>query len=470
MMAPLVDGGGHGFACVEARPDRSFGVVVLTVLARIRLFGRFPVGDAALSRAGAVRPARRLRRLAAHRGRARVRFLLVGHSITTTQLKSIQPESMSRTDPVRAILPLRNRPPLRLCREATPPGSRTLYERYLAGEAIPEDWRSYFAGFAAGRTDTPHGPIVRALDRAGPASRGPCGADAGSAQSEKQAAVSRLIQIYTNRGHLIAKVDPLGLMQRPKPRVMELEYMGLSDADLDTEFFTGSRIDALAAPREAARHHRAARADVRRSHRRGVRACLRHRRAPVAAGPVPARPAAAEIQHGRDDSTSCGSSRRPKASSATCTRKYVGQKRFSLEGGDALIPLLDDLVQRGGESGIEEIVIGMAHRGRLNVLVNVLGKAPSELFSEFEGKYDTAHLQGLGRREVPQGFLRRPAHAGRQRARGAGVQSLAPGGREPGGRGLGARPPGASRRPPRRRTRVAGADPWRLRLSPARAW
>jgi len=66
--------------------------------------------------------------------------------------------------------------------------------------------------------------------------------------------------------------------------------------------------------------------------------------------------------------------------------KYVGQKRFSLEGGESFIAAMDELIQRAGESGVEEIVIGMAHRGRVNVLVNTLGKTPTELFAEFEGK------------------------------------------------------------------------------------
>jgi 2-oxoglutarate dehydrogenase E1 component len=84
--------------------------------------------------------------------------------------------------------------------------------------------------------------------------------------------------------------------------------------------------------------------------------------------------------------------------------KYVGQRRFSLEGSDALIPLLDDLVQRCGLAHVEEIIIGMAHRGRLNVLVNVLGKPPSSIFSEFEGKYDLAHEQGSGDVKYHKGF------------------------------------------------------------------
>jgi 2-oxoglutarate dehydrogenase E1 component len=74
--------------------------------------------------------------------------------------------------------------------------------------------------------------------------------------------------------------------------------------------------------------------------------------------------------------------------------RYVGQKRFSLEGGEALIPLLDDLIQEGGRGGIEEAIIGMAHRGRLNVLINTLGKSPGDLFSEFEGKYSPTHGSG----------------------------------------------------------------------------
>jgi 2-oxoglutarate dehydrogenase E1 component len=68
--------------------------------------------------------------------------------------------------------------------------------------------------------------------------------------------------------------------------------------------------------------------------------------------------------------------------------KYVGQKRFTLEGGDSLIPLMDELVQRAGSDGVKDIAIGMAHRGRLNVLVNTLGKPPQRLFSEFEGNFE----------------------------------------------------------------------------------
>ena len=84
--------------------------------------------------------------------------------------------------------------------------------------------------------------------------------------------------------------------------------------------------------------------------------------------------------------------------------RYVGQKRFSLEGGESLIPMLDDIIQQGGSSGIREIVIGMAHRGRINVLVNILGKSPEELFEEFEGNFDLDELRGSGDVKYHKGF------------------------------------------------------------------
>jgi 2-oxoglutarate dehydrogenase E1 component len=84
--------------------------------------------------------------------------------------------------------------------------------------------------------------------------------------------------------------------------------------------------------------------------------------------------------------------------------RYVGQKRFSLEGGESLIPMIDDVIQQGGASGIREIVIGMAHRGRINVLVNILGKSPEELFEEFEGNYDLKELKGSGDVKYHKGF------------------------------------------------------------------
>ncbi len=278
-----------------------------------------------------------------------------------------------------------------------------LYERFLAGEEIPGDWRKYFASLPGSGTDIPHGPLVAELTQRAAMPRGPAAGAAVNPQNEKQAAVSRLIQIYMNRGHLIARVDPLGLMQRPKPRLMELEYMGLSEEDLDTDFFTASRVEAI----------------PRRARLRDIVALLEQ----VFAGTIGAEFAhvsntderlwlqdqfLAGRAHGRFSSEERVNILRQLTAAEGLDRylhtRYVGQKRFSLEGGDALIPMLNDLVQEGGKAGIEEFVIGMAHRGRLNVLVNVLGKSPADLFSEFEGRYDIAHLKGSGDVKYHKGF------------------------------------------------------------------
>ena len=106
--------------------------------------------------------------------------------------------------------------------------------------------------------------------------------------------------------------------------------------------------------------------------------------------------------------------------------RYPAQKRFSLEGGDSLIPLLEQVIQCGGLHGVEDLVFGMAHRGRLNVLVNVLGKSPEELFSEFEGKYDLKKLKGSGDVKYHKGFscdVRTPSGPRTRTVRSPGMPS-----------------------------------------------
>ncbi|HKC17761.1 MAG TPA: thiamine pyrophosphate-dependent enzyme, partial [Steroidobacteraceae bacterium] len=260
-----------------------------------------------------------------------------------------------------------------------------LYEGYLQDpQSVSAAWRSWFDALpGSGTREQPHRPIVAALTAqlAAPRRTG----SAEGAASEKQGAVSRLLQTFSNRGHLIARIDPLGMMQRQRPRVLDPAYVGLSEADLDTEFYTGSRNDWI-----------------------GRRATLREilaRLEQVYCGSIGAEFAHVsdtderlwlqdEFQLGRIQQRYSPEQRRNIFWQLTAAEglerylhtRFVGQKRFSLEGCDALIPLLDDLVQESGRGGGEEVVIGMAHRGRLNVLVNVLGKSPADLFSEFEGK------------------------------------------------------------------------------------
>src|SRR5262245_29814289 len=116
------------------------------------------------------------------------------------------------------------------------------YERFLTDPAsVSQQWRDFFGQVGGGALPPPRTVPAKPVPSAGqPAAARP--APAGSAtDAEKQSAVSRLIQFYANRGHLIADIDPLGLMQRPVPRVLELGYVGLTEADLNKDFFTGSR-------------------------------------------------------------------------------------------------------------------------------------------------------------------------------------------------------------------------------------
>ncbi len=265
-----------------------------------------------------------------------------------------------------------------------------LYATYLRDPTVVSpQWRAYFDALPAPGTT-------------GSATYAPDAADAGAAAaSEKQGAVSRLVQTLSNRGHLIARIDPLGLMKRERPRVLDPGYVGLGEADLDTEFYTGSRNGWI--PKRATLREILARLEQ------------------VYCGTIGAEFAHVsdtderiwlqdEFQLGRMQQRFSTEERRNILWQLTAAEglerylhtRFVGQKRFSLEGGEALIALLDDLVQESGRGGVEETIIAMAHRGRLNVLVNVLGKAPGDLFSEFEGK--AHHDQGSGDVKYHKGF------------------------------------------------------------------
>ncbi|MGQ0383626.1 MAG: 2-oxoglutarate dehydrogenase E1 component [Gammaproteobacteria bacterium] len=280
------------------------------------------------------------------------------------------------------------------------PYLEALYEQYLdAPGSLNPRWRQFFEQLG---TERPR--RVRVTQAARPGLAGaPQLAAGGNADAERQSAVSRLIQFYANRGHLIADIDPLGLMPRPMPQVLDPAYVGLREADLDTEFFTGSRTSGV----------------DRQMKLREILRQLRH----IYCGRIGAEFAQVStgeeriwlqdrFQDGRLNHAFTREERLNLLWQLSAAEglerylhtKYVGQKRFSLEGGDALIPLLDDVVQRAGGVGVEEIVIGMAHRGRLNVLVNVLGKPPSMLFSEFEGRVELDSQQGSGDVKYHKGF------------------------------------------------------------------
>ena len=290
----------------------------------------------------------------------------------------------------------------------------SLYEQYLRNPgSVEPQWREYFERLAPAVGSEPSHSAIRSAiaDRARQAPVALVAAEGQDGNNAKQGAVSRLIQIWVNRGHLVARLDPLGLLLRERPKVLTLEYFGLSENDLDTEFFTGSRTDAL----------------PRYMKLRDIIATFEN----IYGGPIGAEFAHVsnseerlwlqdQFQSGRMHYKFSPDERRNILWQLTAAEglerylhtKYVGQKRFSLEGGDSLIPMMDDLIQRCGLAGVEEVVVGMAHRGRLNMLVNILGKSPSLLFSEFEGKYDMSQYKGSGDVKYHKGFssdLRTPS-------------------------------------------------------------
>jgi 2-oxoglutarate dehydrogenase E1 component len=281
-----------------------------------------------------------------------------------------------------------------------------LYEQFLKDpNGVDPRWREYFKALPGAGADVAHGPIrERLLARVQlPPATAAAPAARSDAASAKQGAVSRLIQVYANRGHLIAHLDPLALQERAKPYVLDLEYFGLSDADLDTEFFTGSRNRAI--PERATL--KSILADLKFIYTDTIGAEFAH-----VSDTEERLWLQDNFQLGRMQHRFSVEEKKNILWQLTAAEglerylhtKYVGQKRFSLEGGDSLMPSLDDLVQQAGNFGVEETIIGMAHRGRLNVLVNLLGKSPKDLFSEFEGHYDLAKIRGSGDVKYHKGF------------------------------------------------------------------
>ena len=284
-----------------------------------------------------------------------------------------------------------------------------MYERYLEDpDDVPETWRAHFEqlprvdGVIA--PDVPHAPIRTHFEQLGrsrnlarPATPPP---SVSSEQEQKQVRVLELISAYRHRGHKRANIDPLGLMERPATPVLDLAYHRLSEADLDTVFQTGSFFfgQAQAPLRDIigaleASYCGTVGAEFMHIVDEAEKLWVQQRLESVRAHPSYDADAKSMILE--------------RLTAAEGLEKYLqnrypGTKRFGLEGGESLIPALHECLQRAGGHGIVETVIAMAHRGRLNVLVNILGKQPDELFDEFEGKVSPA--QGSGDVKYHQGF------------------------------------------------------------------
>ncbi|MCG6896557.1 MAG: 2-oxoglutarate dehydrogenase E1 component [Thiocapsa sp.] len=282
-----------------------------------------------------------------------------------------------------------------------------LYERYLKDpESVDLRWRERFqAMHQEGANEVAHGPVRENFLRLAQESRSRARTRSTErlepAAAEKQAAVLSLINGYRYRGHQIADLDPIKLRDAPKIADLDPAYHNLEPDDMDQVFHTGS----LYAPD--------------RMPLRDIIAMVEQ---------IYCRTVGSEYMHITDTQEKRWIQKRLEGYRATpeletadrrwlltlltaaegfekyLHQRYVGQKRFSLEGGDALIPLLDELIQRAGRKGQQEVVIGMAHRGRLSVLTNIFGKPPQDIFDEFEGRVQMDWRQMAGDVKYHMGF------------------------------------------------------------------
>ncbi|HEY0216437.1 MAG TPA: multifunctional oxoglutarate decarboxylase/oxoglutarate dehydrogenase thiamine pyrophosphate-binding subunit/dihydrolipoyllysine-residue succinyltransferase subunit [Cellulomonas sp.] len=210
------------------------------------------------------------------------------------------------------------------------------------------------------------------------------------AEAIKPARIAELIHAYRSRGHLMADTDPLAYRLRKHPD-LDVQTHGLSLWDLDRTFPTGG---FTGKPRATLRQVLAL---LRDSYCRTTGVEYMHLQDPRQRRWLQERLESGYAPTPREDQLRI--LRRLNGAEAFETflqTKYVGQKRFSLEGGESVIPLLDAILSRAAEGGLDEVAIGMAHRGRLNVLANIAGKSYGQIFSEFEGNQDPKSVQGSG--------------------------------------------------------------------------
>jgi len=266
-----------------------------------------------------------------------------------------------------------------------------MYENYLANPgSVPDTWRDYFDALqhvpavdGSNARDVPHLPVVNAFaERAKAGGTKVVEASADVEMGRKRTAVQQLIAAHRNVGQRWADLDPLKRTEREKIPELDPAFYGFTDADQETVFntsntFFGKERMSLRELMNALRETYCSSIGAEymylsdQSQKRWWQEKLES---------IRSKPHFTKEKklHILDRLTAAEGLER------FLHTKYVGQKRFSLEGGESFIASMDELIQTGGTVGLQEIVIGMAHRGRLNVLVNSLGKVPADLFAEFD--------------------------------------------------------------------------------------
>jgi 2-oxoglutarate dehydrogenase E1 component len=254
------------------------------------------------------------------------------------------------------------------------------YQRWRQDpNSVDEAWRLFFEGFELGLAQA-SGPAVEATD--------------------KQTGIIRLIEAYRSLGHFLARLDPLSEPKTSHPQ-LELREFGLDARDLDRSFDTShfrglpraTLRELLAALRET--YCRTIGVEYMHIQDLGIRRWLEERMEPRRNQPRLMRRQKLGILMDINFA---------ELFEKFLHTRFIGQKRFSLEGAETLIPLLKAIIEHAADSGVREVVMGMAHRGRLNVLANILGKPYEEIFSEFEENFIPGSVEGDGDVKYHLGF------------------------------------------------------------------
>jgi 2-oxoglutarate dehydrogenase E1 component len=263
-----------------------------------------------------------------------------------------------------------------------------LYNQYLADpNTVSEEWRDYFSRLTAGPA-APQPPATTAQA-------------AAVADIEQQARVLQLINAYRVRGHFNAELDPLGIAPKWNHPELDPGYYGFTRDDVGKEFSVGRLFGMPALTL------RGILSTLQETYCGTVGIEYMHIQDPVQRQWIQER-----VENKRYQVPLTLDTKRAILTSlyaaetfeAFLHTKFVGHKRFSLEGAEALIPLLDTLIEHGVTQGVDEMVVGMPHRGRLSVLANTLGKSYEAIFSEFEGNVDPSLMMGTGDVKYHLGF------------------------------------------------------------------
>jgi 2-oxoglutarate dehydrogenase E1 component len=266
-----------------------------------------------------------------------------------------------------------------------------MYENYLANPgSVPDSWREYFDALqhvpavdGSSAKDVPHLPVINAFaERAKQGGTKVVMASADAEMGRKRTAAQQLIAAYRNVGQRWADLDPLKRTERPNIPDLDPAFYGFTDSDQETVFDTSNTFfgknsmplrELMNALRET--YCGTLGAEFMYTTEQAEKRWWQQKLESIRSKP---NFNVNQKKHILDRLTAAEGLER------FLHTKYVGQKRFSLEGGETFIAAMDELIQSAGEQGVQEIVIGMAHRGRLNVLVNSMGKLPKDLFAEFD--------------------------------------------------------------------------------------